>query len=267
MKLRAFDFDGEQFSAHTEGHVAILKVRGDVYEIAQNFAVKESFFKLLEIFERDANRHCLLVVSDHEVLGEEGHERFWSRALDRRASTQAELMARRDRAELTAVREENTLVQVCAAFSKSSKLVVSAADGSIVAPFFGAMLAGDFRIATNRSTLVFPHVKLRMAPLGAIAYYLPRYIGPSLARRHLLFGSPLPAMRGRELGLFDAVVPVEEYFERSLEFAQQVAEIPRSVAKYTKELLQLEWDHFDEFMDWESNHIRLDDASQPESNS
>lgn len=261
MQPHVFNFKGEHFSAHADEQVAVLKLTGNVYEIAQDFAVKESFFKLLSVFESDANLHCLLVVSDHDVLGEAAHEKFWARTLELRAGTEAEPVARRDRAEMRAAREENALLQACRAFAASRKIIIVAADGSIVSPFFGAMLACDFRVVTNRSTVVFPHIKLRMAPIGAIAYYLPRYLGPSLARSCLLFGSPLPAMRARELGLFDAVVTVDEYAEACVAFARQAATIPSSVVKYTKDLLRLEWDHFEEFADWESSHLRIDDEA------
>lgn len=55
MKQHDFNFEEEHFSARADEHAAILKLAGDIYEIAQDFAVKEAFFHLLDIFERDAN--------------------------------------------------------------------------------------------------------------------------------------------------------------------------------------------------------------------
>ncbi|MGB5106685.1 MAG: enoyl-CoA hydratase/isomerase family protein [Candidatus Zixiibacteriota bacterium] len=258
MKLQTFDFSGEQFSASTEEHVAILEVSGDVKKLAQDFAVRETFFSLLEIFETDPSLHCLLIISDQDALGQVRYEEFWSQIFGPQEGIAAGQVTSQDRALLTAAREESALIQVCRAFSSSKKLIIVAADGSVVGPYFGAMLAADFRIATNRLVVEFPHIKMGMTPLGAIAYYLPRYVGPSLARDNLLFGAPLPATRAHELGLFDSIVAVDEYRESSLALARRAANIPRSVVRYTKELLQLEWDHFDEFVNWESNHIRLD---------
>jgi 3-hydroxyacyl-CoA dehydrogenase len=95
---------------------------------------------------------------------------------------------------------------VIAAIESSVKLHVAAIDGTCLGGALELALACDYRIATPRSKLGLPEIRLGLLPGAGGTQRLPRLIGARAALEFMLKGSAVPAARAAELGVVDEVV-------------------------------------------------------------
>lgn len=98
-------------------------------------------------------------------------------------------------------------------------------------------LASDWRIASERATLVPAFGQLGAVPDGGLTYFLPHYLGIGLAQETFFSRSRIDAARARELGLVHEVVPHAALARRTEERAKELAEGPTRAYASTKRLL------------------------------
>jgi 3-hydroxyacyl-CoA dehydrogenase len=93
-----------------------------------------------------------------------------------------------------------------ARIEKSKKTVVAAIDGNALGGGSELALACDYRIATKRSKLGFPEIKLGLIPGAGGTQRLPRLIGPQPALQLMLEGNTIAADAAKMRGMLDDVV-------------------------------------------------------------
>lgn len=93
-----------------------------------------------------------------------------------------------------------------ARIERSKKTVIAAIDGNALGGGSELALACDYRIATKRSKLGFPEIKLGLIPGAGGTQRLPRLIGPQLAMQMMLKGDNVAADAAKFQGVLDAVV-------------------------------------------------------------
>lgn len=115
-----------------------------------------------------------------------------------------------------------TIRDVIAAIESSVKIHVAAIDGTCLGGALELALACDYRIATGRSKLGLPEIRLGLLPGAGGTQRLPRLIGARAALEFMLKGSSVPAARAAELGIVDEVVEGDAV-ERATAVAESVA--------------------------------------------
>lgn len=95
---------------------------------------------------------------------------------------------------------------VIAAIESSAKVHVAAIDGTCLGGATELALVCDYRLATPRSKIGLPEIRLGLLPGAGGTQRLPRLIGARAALEFMLKGSALPAARAAELGIVDEVV-------------------------------------------------------------
>lgn len=95
---------------------------------------------------------------------------------------------------------------VIAALELAEKPLAAAIDGNALGGGVELALACDFRVATARSKLGFPEIKLGLLPGAGGTQRLPRLIGAQAALEFMLQGKNHNAHRCKELGILDEVV-------------------------------------------------------------
>jgi len=115
-----------------------------------------------------------------------------------------------------------TIRDVIAAIEKSEKIHVAAIDGTCLGGGLELSLACDYRVATPRSKLGLPEIKLGLLPGAGGTQRLPRLIGARAALEFMLKGSAVSAERALELGILDEIVE-GEIVERATAFAESHA--------------------------------------------
>ena len=99
-----------------------------------------------------------------------------------------------------------TIRDVIRAVELSVKLHIAAIDGVCLGGALELALACDYRIATPRSKLGLPEIKLGLLPGAGGTQRLPRLIGARAGLEFMLKGSAIPAARVLELGILDEIV-------------------------------------------------------------
>jgi 3-hydroxyacyl-CoA dehydrogenase len=99
-----------------------------------------------------------------------------------------------------------TVRDVIAAVEGGSKLYLAAIDGTAVGGGLELALACDYRLATKRSKVGLPEIKLGLLPGAGGTQRLPRLIGAQAALEFMLKGKNHPAEKAKELGILDQIV-------------------------------------------------------------
>jgi enoyl-CoA hydratase/carnithine racemase len=106
-------------------------------------------------------------------------------------------------------------------------------------------LAADLRIASEDARIAFLFVKVGLAGTDMLAsYLLPRVVGLSKATEMLYTGDFVSAADAERIGLYNRVVPSDQLFATTREFAEKLARGPAFALGKTKEMLNREF-HMD----------------------
>ncbi len=101
--------------------------------------------------------------------------------------------------------ETKTVRDVIAAVEKSDKTFVAAIDGNALGGGFELALACDYRVATTRSRVGLPEIKLGLLPGAGGTQRLPRLVGANDALQIMLKGDMIKAPDALKKGILDAV--------------------------------------------------------------
>jgi 3-hydroxyacyl-CoA dehydrogenase len=108
--------------------------------------------------------------------------------------------------------ETKTIRDVIAAIDSGKKIYAVAIDGNALGGGLELSLACDYRVATAKSKVGLPEIKLGLLPGAGGTQRLPRLIGAQAALEFMLKGNSYAADKAKELGILDEVVesnPVE----------------------------------------------------------
>lgn len=116
----------------------------------------------------------------------------------------------------------------------------------IKAPFValvnGAALGGgcelatfcDMVLASEKSKFGQPEIKVGVfPPIAAVMF--PRFVGQKKALELLLTGDTVSAQEAKELGLINAVIPVEKFDEEAEKFIEKLSDLSSVVLQLTKQ--------------------------------
>ncbi|HYK10719.1 MAG TPA: enoyl-CoA hydratase family protein [Gemmatimonadales bacterium] len=130
---------------------------------------------------------------------------------------------------------------VILAMRKCRRPIVGALNGTVAGA--GAVIAAacDIRIAAESAKIafLFTRVGLSGADMGS-AWLLPRLIGLGRATELLMTGDFIDAHRAMEIGLYNAVVPVDRVLAEAKGFAEKLARGPSPALTVTKDALNRE---------------------------
>ncbi|MBV8246341.1 MAG: enoyl-CoA hydratase/isomerase family protein [Candidatus Eremiobacteraeota bacterium] len=102
--------------------------------------------------------------------------------------------------------ETKTIRDVIAAIERGKKTYVAAIDGNALGGGLELSLACDYRIATTRSKVGLPEIKLGLLPGAGGTQRLPRLIGAQAAMQMMLKGESVAADEAKKRGVLDEVV-------------------------------------------------------------
>jgi enoyl-CoA hydratase/carnithine racemase len=101
--------------------------------------------------------------------------------------------------------------------------LIAAVNGHARGGGFDLMLASQMRFSVPTATFALEEVALGLYPTGQATVALPRQIAAVHAAELLYTAQAIDANRALEIGLLNALVPVEKLLERALEAADQIA--------------------------------------------
>lgn len=134
--------------------------------------------------------------------------------------------------------EHSPVVRFLYALVAFDKPLVAAVEGPAVGVGCTMLLHCDLVYASEDCRFQLPFVNLGLCPEAASSYLLPRVAGLQRASELLLLGEPFDALRAREAGIVNEVLPHEVVRDRALERARSLAARPPAAVKCTRDLLR-----------------------------
>ncbi|MCG5214592.1 enoyl-CoA hydratase-related protein [Streptosporangium soli] len=114
---------------------------------------------------------------------------------------------------------------------------IAAIEGHALGGGLELALCCDFRIATPRSKLGMPELKLGVTPGSGGTQRLPRIVGPARAKEIILLGQPMDVGKALSIGLLTQVVEVGGAVAAAREMAATLAERGPVAMRVAKKLL------------------------------
>ena len=244
-KNSAFNLSTDFLDSYVKDAVGVIHLKDKVFEMATDISLKEEFFNKVKMAGELSDIKVLLIMNGDSVLGEEKSDQFWKAPVERQ-----------DR-EMLLHRKENALDQFIRLMCSFGKIVVSAVRGSVVDAFLGAILSADFRVASKSTVFTFPFMRYRMPPQGALAYFLPRYVGIAKAKNILFRAQPIQALEASNLELVDRVVPDADFEKHCIEFASELTAPETDIINMTKQLFKCSITEIDAYFKLEAELVGL----------
>jgi 2-(1,2-epoxy-1,2-dihydrophenyl)acetyl-CoA isomerase len=120
---------------------------------------------------------------------------------------------------------------------ETEKPIIAAVHGFAAGAGFNLVLACDMIVAAEDSKFALSFTKVGLVSDGGGSYFLPRLIGPHLAKQFFFSGEPIPAERLYQLGVINYLFPMEILQEETTKLALNLAQGPGKAFGMQKKLI------------------------------
>ncbi len=133
---------------------------------------------------------------------------------------------------------QSPVFQFLAAISSAVKPIIAGVSGQAVGIGTTLLMHCDMVYAAENARFSMPFTKLGLCPEAASSYLFPAIAGYQRAAEFLLTGDSFDAHTAKEIGLVNAVLPVEALLPKVFEQAHRLAALPAESLRVTKRLLK-----------------------------
>ena len=235
MDLEAIrELGGQDISIEFDEGVLILDFGHNVFPFLTDLERREHYFRIMDAADNADDVKVVLSLAEPNSLGDEIYDGY----LRKICGTDVGLGNLGDSWGF----KENTdrLRQLC--FHRytierrvaSKKIIIDGLRGTIVTPFFGETLSADLRYATPDMRFSLIHKKYGLHPSGALAFFLPKYLGQGKAMELMLTTDSIEAEQALELGLINAILPSEDFVSECIKQAKKIGNTRLSTIQSTK---------------------------------
>ena len=255
-KISSFTLEGEGVEIDVEECIAILKITKNAFVSLAKLEIGESFLKTIDKIGGDKDLKAILIINTPGTYSEEAYTDFLSAVVgnDVPNINLGEISAL-DRKTIVS-RELNVLGRIIMKKLETTKIIISALQGIVVTPFFGASLSSDFRFASVGMSFSLTHIKYGLPPTGGIAFFLPRYIGQARAVELLIRGGNIGAEKALEMGLINKIFAKENFEENCIKEAKEICTIDPRAINLTQSCIYYFQDEFKKCIDRERKLIQ-----------
>lgn len=142
--------------------------------------------------------------------------------------------------------------------SVTEKPVIAAINGVAAGAGLSLALACDFRIASEKASMLQAFIHVGLIPDSGNLYNLPKLIGHAKALELAVLGEKISASEAKEIGLVSKVVPIESFMDEVNVFAVRLANMPTKAIGLIKRSLQNSWNvSFEEYLELEAQNQRI----------
>lgn len=120
----------------------------------------------------------------------------------------------------------------------TEKPIVAAVHGFAAGAGFNLALACDLIVAAEGSKFALSFSQVGLVSDGGGSYFLPKLIGPHLAKQFFFSAEPIPAERLYQLGVINTLVPLEKLQEETTKLALKLAHGPGRAFGKQKKLIE-----------------------------
>jgi len=133
---------------------------------------------------------------------------------------------------------ERPSVQYMKALVDSRKPLVAAVNGLAIGIGTTMLMHCDLVYAADNAYLHLPFTRLGLCPEAGSSWLAPAIMGHQRASELLLLGERFSAIKAREYGLVNEVLPAEQVYQYAFEKAQSLAALPREAVQTSKHLIK-----------------------------
>nr|WP_263326227.1 enoyl-CoA hydratase [Neobacillus sp. Marseille-Q6967] len=127
------------------------------------------------------------------------------------------------------------LNELIVTMKNTEKPIIAAVHGFAAGAGFNLTLACDLIVAAEDSKFALSFSQVGLVSDGGGSYFLPKLIGPHLAKQFFFSAEPIPADRLYQLGVINTLVPLEKLQEETTKLALKLAHGPgRAFGKQKK---------------------------------
>ncbi|MFG6119760.1 enoyl-CoA hydratase-related protein [Thalassobacillus sp. B23F22_16] len=168
--------------------------------------------------------------------------------------------------DLSEVNEETNLGDIIRAYygpmikeiARCDKPIVAALNGVAAGAGMSLALACDFRIASEKASMVEAFIHVGLIPDAGNLYYLPRLVGHAKALELAILGEKVTAEEAKEFGLVTKVVPEGSLGKEVEQFAGRLAAMPTKAIQLIKRNLKESWTmELDDYLEKEAQGQRI----------
>lgn len=123
------------------------------------------------------------------------------------------------------------------AMKETEKPIIAAVHGFAAGAGFNLALACDLIVAANDSKFALSFSQVGLVSDGGGSYFVPRLVGPHLAKQFLFTAEPILAERLYQLGVINYLVPMDKLEEETQKLASQLANGPTRTYGMIKKLV------------------------------
>jgi 2-(1,2-epoxy-1,2-dihydrophenyl)acetyl-CoA isomerase len=140
---------------------------------------------------------------------------------------------------------------------RAPKPFVAAVDGIAAAGGFGLAMCCDLVLASERSTFEWAYSKTGLTGAESSTFMLPRLVGFHRAMELVLLNPRLDAQRALQLGLINAVYPIDTFDQEVRRTAKEIVNGPAAAFAVAKGLVNQAFgmDRLDVHLDRELDHL------------
>jgi enoyl-CoA hydratase/carnithine racemase len=179
----------------------------------------------------DSDARCVVLASTGSVFCAGGDVNAMIEGASQRESGEWDREAARAAVERTA--SAVTAVGAC------DVPTVAALEGSAYGAGAALALACDVVVASEGAAINFGFRRLGLAVDSGTSYFLPRIVGESTAKELVFTGETVETERAHDLGLFNRVVPADEFDAELESLVETVATGPTAALSASKRLLEM----------------------------
>ncbi len=123
------------------------------------------------------------------------------------------------------------------------KPVIAAVNGVAAGAGASLAVACDVRLASDKASIGFTFNRIGVHPDWGASYYLPRLVGTGRAAELVLSARMVDAAEAERIGLFQRVLPADEFEAGVRTFARELADKPPLALSAAKHTLSISPDH------------------------
>ena len=200
-----------------EDHIAVLSVVRPEALNALSREIVDEIGKMLDEIEKDKDIYCLILHSEKNFA----------------AGANIKKMA--DCSE-----EEAKAFCFSPVYDRIAELpipTIAAIEGYALGGGMELALCADIRIAGESAKMGFPEVTLGIFPGAGGTIRAPKLIGPAFAKELIFSGEQITALRAKEMGLVNRVVPDDAVLDEAKKLAAKIAQRGPVAVRMVKDVI------------------------------
>jgi len=250
----SIEFERPGIRCDIEGNIAILTLSCDIYKILLDLEIGSQIFDWYDAVEQSELKG-VLIINEPECLGEKCYTSFLSDVAGLEITPDNPVGITKFMKENVRAVEINMLSNFIHKTAIFSKIIVTALQGDIVSPFFGASLTSDFRYVNEETIIKLTHNKYGLHASGALPFFLPKFFKRTKAMEYLLLGGEINAEAAYKMDLVNEILPSKNFRQNCIEKTNEICKMSLQYVKTTKALAGTYKDDLEKYLMLESSYI------------